>query len=150
MAITSTTLVDDSFKTIVKASGIGNETKSVLLDASELLGATASPNLSIAKIYYEIQGSGTLTFYFDAETDEEAYFITGKGVYGLRVNEPKIKQGDTGVTLTNPTGDVLITTDNNLTRYNLVIEFIKEKGFTNGWYSFITSFNRHYRCQIRC
>jgi len=132
MAITSTTLVDDSFKTIVKASGIGNETKSVLLDASELLGATASPNLSIAKIYYEIQGSGTLIFYFDAETDEEAYSITGKGVYGLRVNEPKIKQGDTGVTLTNPTGDVLITTDNNLTRYNLVIEFIKEKGFTNG------------------
>jgi len=132
MSFTSTTLVDDSFKTIVKASGIGNETKSVLLDASELLGATASPNLSIAKIYYEIQGSGTLTFYFDAETDEEAYSITGKGVYGLRVNEPKIKQGDTGVTLTNPTGDVLITTDNNLTRYNLVIEFIKEKGFTNG------------------
>ena len=132
MSFTSTTLVDDSFKTIVKASGIGNETKSVLLDASELLGATASPNLSIAKIYYEIQGSGTLTFYFDAETDEEAYSITGKGVYGLRVNEPKIKQGDTGVTLTNPTGDVLITTDNNITRYNLVIEFIKEKGFTNG------------------
>ena len=132
MSFTSTTLVDDSFKTIVKASGIGNETKSVLLDASELLGATASPNLSIAKIYYEIQGSGTLTFYFDAETDEEAYSITGKGVYGLRVNEPKIKQGDTGVTLTNPTGDVSITTDNNLTRYNLVIEFIKEKGFTNG------------------
>ena len=132
MAITSTTLVDDSFKTIVKASGIGNETKSVLLDASELLGATSSPNLSIAKIYYEIQGSGTLTFYFDAETDEEVYSITGKGVYGLRVNEPKIKQEDTGVTLTNPTGDVLITTDNNITRYNLVIEFIKEKGFTNG------------------
>jgi hypothetical protein len=132
MSFTSTTLVDDSFKTIVKASGIGNETKSVLLDASELLGASASPNLSIAKIYYEIQGSGTLTFYFDAETDEEAYSITGKGVYGLRVNEPKIKQGDTGVTLTNPTGDVLITTDNNITRYNLVIEFIKEKGFTNG------------------
>ena len=132
MAITSTTLVDDSFKTIVKASGVGGETKQLLLDASELSGASASPNLSIAHLYYEIQGSGTLIFYFDAETDEEAYSITGKGVYGLRVNEPKIKQGDTGVTLTNPTGDVLITTDNNLTRYNLVIEFIKEKGFTNG------------------
>lgn len=132
MAFASTTLVDDTFKTIVRASGIGNETKNLLLDASELLGATASPNLSIAKIYYEIIGSGTLTFYFDAETDEEAKTLTGKGVYGLRVNEPKIKQEDTGVTLTNPTGDVLVSTDNNITKYSLVIEFIKEEGFTNG------------------
>jgi len=132
MAITTTILTDDSFKIIVRGSGIGNETKGLLLDASELTGATASPNLSIAKIYYEILGTGNLTLYFNAETDEEAKVLSGRGIYGLIVNEPKIKQGDTGTTLVNPTGDVLLTTDSNVSKYNLVVEFIKEKGFTNG------------------
>jgi len=133
MAITSTTLVDDSFKTIVKASGVGGEIKQLLLDASELSGASASPNLSIAHLYYEILGTGNITLFFDAETDEEiSTTFSGRGNYGLKVNEPKIKQGDTGVTLVNPTGDVLLSSDSNVTSYNIIIEFRKEKGFTNG------------------
>jgi len=133
MAITSTTLVDDSFKTIVKASGVGSETKELLLDASKLSGASASPNLSIAHLYYEILGTGNITLFFDAETDEEiSTAFSGRGNYGLKVNEPKIKQGDTGVTLVNPTGDVLLSSDSNVTSYNIIIEFRKEKGFTNG------------------
>jgi hypothetical protein len=133
MAITSTTLVDDSFKTIVKASGAGDETKGLLLDASELSGATSSPNLSIAHLYYEVLGTGNITLFFDAETDEEiSTTFSGRGNYGLKKDEPKIKQGDTGVTLVNPTGDVLLSTDSNITSYNIIIEFRKEKGFTNG------------------
>lgn len=133
MAITSTTLVDDSFKTIVKASGVGSETKELLLDASELSGASASPNLSIAHLYYEILGTGNITLFFDAETDEEiSTTFSGRGNYGLKKDEPKIKQGDTGVTLVNPTGDVLLSSDSNVTSYNIIIEFRKEKGFTNG------------------
>ena len=133
MAITTTTLADDSFKTIVKANGIGSETKQLLLDASKLLGATASPNLSIAHLYYEILGSGNLTFFFDAETDEEvATQFSGRGNYGLKKDEPRIKQEDTGISLVNPTGDVLVSSDNNVTTYNIIVEFRKEKGFTNG------------------
>ena len=64
MAITTTTLADDSFKTIIKANGLGGETKEKLLDASILSGATSSPNLSIAHLYYEILGTGNLTFFF--------------------------------------------------------------------------------------
>ena len=133
MAITTTTLADDSFKTIVKANGLGGETKGKLLDASKLSGATASPNLSIAHIYYEILGTGNLTFFFDAETDEQvAKQFSGRGNYGLKKDEPRIKQGDTGTTLTNPTGDVLVSTEDTITKYNIVVEFRKEKGFTNG------------------
>ena len=133
MAITTTTLADDSKKTIVKANGLGGETKQLLLDASELSGATASPNLSIAHIYYEILGTGNLTFFFDAETDEQvAKQFSGRGNYGLKKDEPRIKQGDTGTTLTNPTGDVLVSTEDTITKYNIVVEFRKEKGFTNG------------------
>ena len=133
MTISTTTLADDSIKTIIKANGIGGETKETLLDASLLTGATSSPNLSIAHLYYEVLGSGNLTFFFDAETDEEvATQFSGRGNYGLKKNEPKIKQGDTGITLVNPTGDVLLTSDSTITKYNIIIEFRKEKGFTNG------------------
>ena len=133
MAITTTTLADDNFKTIIKANGLGGETKELLLDASKLSGATASPNLSIAHLYYEILGSGNMTFFFDAETDEEvATQFSGRGNYGLKKDEPKIKQGDTGATLINPTGDVLVSTESTITNYNIIVEFRKEKGFTNG------------------
>ena len=133
MAITTTTLADDNFKTIIRANGLGGETKETLLDASELSGATSSPNLSIAYLYYEILGSGNLTFFFDAETDEQvATQFSGRGNYGLKKNEPRIKQEDTGTTLVNPTGDVLVSTDNTVSTYNIIVEFRKEKGFTNG------------------
>ena len=133
MAITTTTLADDSKKTIVKANGLGGETKELLLDASELSGATASPNLSIAHLYYEILGTGKLTFFFDAETDEQVSTqFSDRGNYGLKKDEPRIKQGDTGATLSNPTGDVLVSSDSTITKYNIVVEFRKEKGFTNG------------------
>ena len=133
MAITTTTLADDSKKTIVKANGLGGETKQLLLDAGELSGATASPNLSIAHAYYEILGTGNLTFFFDAETDEQVSTqFSGRGNYGFKKEEPRIKQGDTGATLSNPTGDVLVSTDNDISTYNIIVEFRKEKGFTNG------------------
>ena len=132
MAITTTTLADDSKKTIVKANGLGGETKELLLDASELSGATASPNLSIAHAYFEIIGTGNLTLFFDADTDEQVSTqFSDRGNYGFKKEEPRIKQGDTGVTLTRPSGDVLLTTDDNITTYNIVCEFRKEKGFSN-------------------
>ena len=133
MAITTTKLADDNFKVIIKASGSGDETKELLLDASDTLGASASPNLSVAHLYYEVLGTGNITLFFDAETDEEiSTTFSGRGNYGLKKDEPKIKQGDTGVTLVNPTGDVLLSSDSNVTSYNIIIEFRKEKGFTNG------------------
>ena len=133
MAITTTTLADDSKKTIIKANGLGGETKQLLLDASELSGATASPNLSITHAYYEILGTGNLTFFFDAETDEQVSTqFSGRGNYGFKKEEPRIKQEDTGISLVNPTGDVLVSSDSAITKYNIVVEFRKEKGFTNG------------------
>ena len=133
MAITTTTLADDSKKTIVKANGLGGETKELLLDASELSGATASPNLSIAYMYYQVLGTGKLTFFFEAETDEQvATQFSGRSNYGFLKDQPRIKQGDTGATLVNPTGSVLVSSDSDVKDYKVVIEFKKEKGFTNG------------------
>ena len=50
MTITTTTLADDTQKVIVKANGVGGETKGIILDATKVSGATSSPNLSIAHV----------------------------------------------------------------------------------------------------
>ena len=123
MTISTTTLVDDSFKTIIKASGVGNETEQLLLDASELLNATSEPKVSIANVYYEVEGTGKINFNFDSE--ESILEISGNGNYGLKPGEPKKKSVSTG------NGDILLTSDGDVTSYNLVIECHKETGFTN-------------------
>ena len=123
MTILTTTLIDDNFKTIIKASGVGNETEQLLVDASELLNATSEPKVSIANVYYEIEGTGKINFNFDSE--ESILVINSNGNYGLKPGEPKKKSVSTG------NGDILLTSDGEVTSYNLVIECHKEKGFTN-------------------
>ena len=123
MTISTTTLIDDNFKTIIKASGVGNETEQLLVDASELLNATSEPKVSIANVYYEIEGTGKINFNFDSE--ESILVINSNGNYGLKPGEPKKKSSSTR------SGDILLTSDSNVTSYNLVIECHKETGFTN-------------------
>lgn len=123
MAISTTILVDDSFKTIIKASGVGNETEQLLLDASELLNATSEPKVSIANVYYEVEGAGKINFNFDSE--ESILEISGNGNYGLKPEEPKKKS------LSTVSGDILLTSDVAVTSYNIVIECHKETGFTD-------------------
>ena len=130
MSITTTTLADDDFKVIIKASGVGSETKELLLDASKLSKATSSPNVSLAQIYHEILGTGKITLFFDAVDDEEiTTTFSGRGNYGLKKSEPKILQS---TDLVNPTGDILLSSESTVTSYNIIVEFRKEKGFTNG------------------
>ena len=112
MAISTTTLVDDSFKVIVKANGVGSETEQILITALELNNASSEPIISIANVYYELEGSGDITLLFN-----------GKGNYGLKPGEPKIKS--------TSSSNLLLTSDDNITSYNLVIECHKEKGFTD-------------------
>jgi hypothetical protein len=123
MTILTTTLIDDNFKTIIKASGVGNETEQLLVDVSELLNATSEPKVSIANVYYEVEGSGKINLNFDSE--ESILVINSNGNYGLKPGEPKKKSVSTG------NGDILLTSDANVTSYNIVIECHKETGFIN-------------------
>jgi hypothetical protein len=119
----TSTLIDDNFKTIIKASGVGNETEQLLVDVSELLNATSEPKVSIANVYYEVEGSGKINLNFDSE--ESILVINSNGNYGLKPGEPKKKSVSTG------NGDILLTSDANVTSYNIVIECHKETGFIN-------------------
>ena len=123
MTISTTTLVDDSFKVIVKANGVGDETEQILVNALELNNATSEPKISIANVYYEIEGGGSITLLFNE--DEEVLTINENGNYGLKPGEPKIKATSSG------NGNVLLTSDGDVTGYNLVIECHKETGFTS-------------------
>ena len=127
MSITTTNIVDDTNKVITSVSGIGGETEQLLLDASKLSKADSAPRLSIENIHYEIQGTGNIKLYWDAEIDEEILELNGYGNYGL---VPSEKNKEISSTTSSPNGDVLLTSDSNVKKYNLVLEFKKEKGFT--------------------
>ena len=123
MTISTTTLVDDNFKVIIKANGVGDEVEQLVIDALELNNATSEPKISIANVYYEIEGTGNITFNF---IDEETVLtITGRGNYGLKPGEPKKKAVSTSADI------IYLTSDANVISYNLVIECHKEKGFTS-------------------
>lgn len=124
MAISTTILVDDNFKVIIKANGVGEETEQLVINALELNNATSEPKISIANVYYEIEGTGNIAFKFNDE-EEASLTLTGRGNYGLKPGEPKKKA-------TSTTADIIyLTSDANITNYNIVIECHKEKGFTN-------------------
>jgi hypothetical protein len=125
MTISTTTVVDDNDKVIVKAEGVGSETDQLLINALELSNASSKPVLSISSVHYNIIGSGNVTLNFaTSNSNEEALVIDGKGNYGLKPNEPKILAEDTSAT-----GNILLTSDSNITEYIVVIECRKEKGF---------------------
>lgn len=127
MSITTTNIVDDTNKVITSVSGIGGESEQLLLDASKLSKADSAPRLSIENIHYEIQGTGNIKLYWDAEVDEEILELNGYGNYGLIPSE---KNKEISSTTSSPNGDVLLTSDSNVKKYNLILEFKKEKGFT--------------------
>lgn len=119
MTISTTSLVDDNFKTIINSNGIGNEEEQVLVNANDLSGASSEPGISIANLHYEIEGTGNITVYFENDEDKKV-IISGLGNYGLKPDEQKIK---------GPIGNILLTSDSNVSFYNLVIESHKETGF---------------------
>ena len=122
MTISTTKLVDDNFKIIVNASGVGSETGQTLVDVVNSNNASSEPKVSIANVQYEIIGTGNVTIFFKDNTAKQV-IINGRGNYGLKPNEEKIK---------DVIGDILLTSDSNVTKYNVVIESHKESGYTNG------------------
>ena len=115
MTISSTNLVDDSFKVINKITGARNENET-LIKLDDLKGSTNESEISIANVYYEVEGTGKVTLQFD---NEEKLEMTGIDNYGLKPSETKIKG----------TGDIKIITDANVDKFSLMLECHKEVGF---------------------
>lgn len=115
MTIVSEKLVDDNFKVINKITGARNEDEK-LIELDTLLGSTNESEISIANVYYEVKGTGTVKLQFE---NEQELNMTGIDNYGLKPNEDKIKG----------TGDIQIITDTNVDGFSLMLECHKETGF---------------------
>ena len=65
MSITSTKLVDDNFKIMVNANGVGSEEDQKIVDVEASNNASSEPKVSIANLQYEILGTGNVTLFFE-------------------------------------------------------------------------------------
>ena len=125
MAITSTKLVDDDFKIVVNANGVGSEEDQKIVDIEASNNASSEPKVSIANLQYEILGTGEVTLFFEKRGSIDTtkqLIISGRGNYGLKPDEIKI---------TDTIGNIFLTSDSNVTKYNIVLETHKESGYTN-------------------
>ena len=125
MTITSTKLVDDNFKIIVNANGVGKEEDQKIVDVEASNNASSEPKVSIANLQYEILGTGNVTLFFEKRSSIDTtkqLIISGRGNYGLKPDEGKI---------TDTIGNILLASDSNVTKYNIVLETHKESGYTN-------------------
>ena len=111
MTIANTTVVNTTSKYIVRSKGVGSETDQVMVDAEQLTNGTNKSLVSLIECYYQIEGTGTLTFSADSETNNLS--LTGRGKYGLRPDEPKFGND----------GQIKLTTDSNVSSYLLITEF---------------------------
>jgi hypothetical protein len=120
MTILSTQLVDDNFKVINKISGARNENET-LINLDKLKGSTNESEISIANVYYEIEGTGKVQLLFENTQEDDEFTMLGIDNYGLKPSEQKIKG----------TGDITIKTDANVDKFSLMLECHKEIGFSN-------------------
>ena len=121
MTISSTNLVDDNFKVINKITGARNENET-LIKLDDLKGATNESEISIANVYYEVEGTGKVQLLFENTEEDEEFTMTGIDNYGLKPTESKIRG----------TGDITIKADANVNKFSLMLECHKEIGFNNG------------------
>ena len=121
MTISTTKLTDNDFNIIVKANGVGSEEEQTLVDVVNSNKATSEPKVSIADIHYEILVTVKCTIFFKNDIEKKVE-IEGRGNYGLKPTEDRIKDA---------IGDILLTSDSNVTKYNVVIEAQKESGYTS-------------------
>ena len=123
MTITSTKLVDDNFKIIVNANGVGKEEDQKIVDVEASNNASSEPKVSIANLQYEILGTGEVTLFFEKRSSVDTskqLIISGRGNYGLKPSENKI---------IDTIGNIFLTSDTNVTKYNIVLEAHKESGY---------------------
>lgn len=112
-------LVDDNTKVITKVSGRGNETDELVINPQLLKNATSEPIISLGNVHYEILPTDKkLTLSFGEDVVLE---LNGRGNYGMKPNEKKIE--------TDNSNGIFLTTEKDVSSYNIVLESYKETGF---------------------
>ena len=109
MTLSVVSKTDDATKAIVNASGAGNESGTLY---------SSDKSVSLANVYYEIRGTGTATLTIGSDTLE----LTGFGNWGLKNGEARLVPKQELNTAT----ELKITTDANVSKFNMAVELHKE------------------------
>jgi hypothetical protein len=113
MAISVVSKVDDTTKAILTASGA--ESESGTLYSSETL-------VSLANVYYEIRGTDEAVGVATLTLGEDTISLTGFGNWGLKGGEKRL----TPKQELNTATELKITTDANVSKFNMAVELHKE------------------------
>ena len=109
MTLSVVSKTDDATKAIVNASGAGNESGTLY---------SSDKSVSLANVYYEIRGTGTATLTLG----EDTLSLTGFGNWGLKGGEKRL----TPKQELNTATELKITTDANVSKFNMAVELHKE------------------------
>ena len=119
MAVTTQTIQDSRYRTIMKSVSSGTTSAGEIVDCSDLVGFQTGGLLTIAKVSWSL--SSQVDILWDATSNVIALSLNGNGTYGFMPGQPALPNNAASA---NRTGDVLFTAGAACIGY-VVVEYHK-------------------------
>ena len=119
MAVTTQTIQDSRYRTIMKSVSSGTTSAGEIVDCSDLVGFQTGGLLTIAKVSWSLSSQADILW--DATSNVIALSLNGNGTYGFMPGQPALPNNAASA---NRTGDVLFTAAAACIGY-IVVEYHK-------------------------
>ena len=119
MAVTTQTIQDSRYRTIMKSVSSGTTSAGEIVDCSGLIGFQTGGLLTIAKVSWSLSSQADILW--DATSNVIALSLNGNGTYGFMPGQPALPNNAASA---NRTGDVLFTAGSACFGY-VVVEYHK-------------------------
>ena len=119
MAVTTQTIQDSRYRTIMKSVSSGTTSAGEIVDCSDLVGFQTGGLLTIAKVSWSLSSQADILW--DATSNVIALSLNGNGTYGFMPGQPALPNNAASA---NRTGDVLFTAGSACFGY-VVVEYHK-------------------------
>ena len=119
MAVTTQTIQDSRYRTIMKSVSSGTTSAGEIVDCSDLVGFQTGGLLTIAKVSWSLSSQADILW--DATSNVVALALNGNGTYGFMPGQPALPNNAAAA---NRTGDVLFTAAAACIGY-IVVEYHK-------------------------
>ena len=119
MAVTTQTIQDSRYRTIIKSTSTGTTAAGELVDCSDLVGFETGALITIAKVSWSLSSQADILW--DATSNVIALSLNGNGTYGFMPGQPALPNNAAAA---NRTGDVLFTAAAACIGY-IVVEYHK-------------------------
>ena len=119
MAVTTQTIQDSRYRTIMKSVSSGTTSAGEIVDCSDLVGFQTGGLLTIAKVSWSLSSQADILW--DATSNVIALSLNGNGTYGFMPGQPALPNNAAAA---NRTGDVLFTAAAACIGY-IVVEYHK-------------------------